>query len=557
MVVTTAVPLHPFEAIVIGSGATGGVAAMTLAEAGVRVLVVEAGPDLSATEALGGEPANSLRRAEGLLSGRHRLQAQHPGYWKQNPALYADERVFPYQTPEDQPFLWTQGRQVGGRSLTWGGITLRLSDYEFKAADHDGHGQNWPINHNDLDPHYTALEKLLKVRGDRDGLSHLPDGQLEPALPLMPEEAQFRDALHRERGLTLIHSRGFEAHQPSATAPWPRSSSNGSSLQRALDTGNVEILSNCVAERLELHPGQQRARSVVVVNRATRERQRLDCELVVVCASTIASLRLLLQSEQQNDAQGFIDPSGQLGKGLMDHVSCCRFFSIASQTGRQAMQQRDPSSTLSGAGSFFLPFGNAPERRANATFLRGYGLWGAINRFDPPWWLKRHPDRRLGFLIGHGEVLADERNHVRLSGQCDPYGIPMPHISCRWGQNEKAMVRDMQRTIQDCIAVTGGTAASLADLVHLPLVEPIVRGAAAVQDEAPPPGYYIHEVGGAAMGDHEDASVVDRWNRLWRCRNVLVVDGACWPSSGWQSPTLTMMAITRRACLQAVRPGND
>ena len=153
-------------------------------------------------------------------------------------------------------------------------------------------------------------------------------------------------------------------------------------------------------------------------------------------------------------------------------------------------------------------------------------------------------------------MLADERNHVRLSGQCDPYGIPMPHISCRWGQNEKAMVRDMQSTIQDCIAVTGGTAASLADLVHLPLVEPIVRGAAAVQDEAPPPGYYIHEVGGAAMGDHEDASVVDRWNRLWRCPNVLVVDGACWPSSGWQSPTLTMMAITRRACLQAVRPGN-
>ena len=152
------------------------------------------------------------------------------------------------------------------------------------------------------------------------------------------------------------------------------------------------------------------------------------------------------------------------------------------------------------------------------------------------------------------EVLADERNNVCLSEHCDPCGIPMPQISCRWGQNEKAMVRDMQRTIQDCIAVAGGTAASLADLVHLPLIEPIVRSAAAVQDDAPPPGYYIHEVGGAAMGHHENTSVVDRWNRLWRCPNVLVVDGACWPTSAWQSPTLTMMAISRRATRLALRP---
>ena len=113
-------PLKPFEAIVIGSGATGGVAAQTLAEAGVRVLVVETGPELSAEEALGSEPVNSMRRIRGLLSGQHRQQAQHPGYWKHNPLLYADERRYPYSTPKDQPFLWTQGRQVGGRSLTWG-----------------------------------------------------------------------------------------------------------------------------------------------------------------------------------------------------------------------------------------------------------------------------------------------------------------------------------------------------------------------------------------------------------------------------------------------------
>ena len=549
--------LDPFEAVVIGSGATGGVAAMTLAEAGMRVLVVEAGPDRSADQALGSEPGNSLRRVEGLISGRHRRQAQHPGYWKQNPDLYADERLYPYSTPDDQPFLWTQGRQVGGRSLTWGGITLRLSDYEFKAADHDGYGSNWPISHAELDPHYTALERLFQMRGGRDHLDQLPDGALAPALPFMPEEERFRQALIRTRGIPLIHSRGFEAHQPTRDRPWPRSSSNGSSLQRALATGRVQVLSNAMAEVLELHPGQQCARAVVVVDRDSGERQRLSCELVVVCASTIASLRLLLQSEQPANSTGFIDPSGLLGSGLMDHVSCCRFFSVPSDSGREATQQADPSSVLSGAGSFFLPFGNAPKTCEGRNFLRGYGIWGAINRFDPPWWLKRNPDRRLGFLIGHGEVLAKASNRVTLSERCDHLGVPLPHISIGWGTNEQAMVDDMQRTIQDCISVAGGTSASLPELVHLPLVEPLVRNAVAVQKDGPPPGYYIHEVGGAPMGQNEDASVVDAWNRLWRCPNVLVVDGACWPSSGWQSPTLTMMAITRRACQRAVRPGSD
>ena len=142
------------DAIVVGSGACGGVAALALAEAGLKVLVLEAGPELSAPRAFGSEPLNSLKRLAAVSSGRQTLAAQHPGYWKANPDLYVNEWENPYSTPDGQPFLWTRGRQVGGKSLTWGGITLRLSDSEFAAAERDWYGRSWPIRHADLAPYY-------------------------------------------------------------------------------------------------------------------------------------------------------------------------------------------------------------------------------------------------------------------------------------------------------------------------------------------------------------------------------------------------------------------
>jgi choline dehydrogenase-like flavoprotein len=539
------------DAIVVGAGASGGVAAMVLAEAGLRVLVLEAGPDLALARVFPGEPWNSLRRLAFLSSGRHRRQANHPGYWKNNPELYIDERQHPYHTADDAPFLWTRGRQVGGKSLTWGGITLRLSDYEFKAGEWDGRSPSWPIGHADLDPYYARLERLLGVHGQCDGLPQLPDGETLPPLPLTPGERLLRDAVARELDLPFIPSRGFAKPAAAAGPTWPPSSAQGSTLARALATGRVRVRPQAAVSHLWMGATGERAEGVVVVNGETGQLERVGADLVVLCASTIETLRILLRSQAGLDGPKFLDPSDSLGRHLMDHISTSRFFSLPVEGSPGAMAE------LSGAGSCFLPntlFGeqSAPE------FSRGYGLWAAVQRFDPPAFFKRRPGEALGFLIGHGEVLPSPDNRVTLCGERrDALGLPVPSIVCRWGANEKAMVAHMEARMEAVVGAAGGEIRPLEELVILPLLEPWIKASPALGDASAPPGYYIHEVGGARMAHRETDGVVDPWNACWRAPNVLVTDGACWPSAGWQSPTLTLMALTWRACEGALRRRGD
>jgi choline dehydrogenase-like flavoprotein len=533
------------DAIVVGSGASGGVAALALAEAGLRVLVLEAGPELSAPRAFGSEPANTLKRLAAVSSGRQSLAAQHPGYWKANPDLYVNEWDNPYSTPDGQPFLWTRGRQVGGKSLTWGGITLRLSDAEFQAGERDGHGPSWPIRHADLAPYYERLEALLQIHGQCDGLPQLPDptGAPKPALPLTPAEQHLQHCIQRDLDLPLIPSRGF-ALRRTADGPWPRSCSQGGALKAALATGRVQLQSEAVVSHVQIDPRSGRATGVEWIHARTQKRHRSEAPLVVLCASTIESLRLLLHSRQVG---GLEEVSGLLGQGLMDHVSASCFFALPEQPAPGATE-------LSGAGSCFIPNTvNIGTPGSEATeFRRGYGLWCGIQRFDPPQLLKRQRNAAVGFLIGHGEVLSRQKNRVSLHNErTDAWGIPIAHIDCRWSANEERMVDHMQARMQAVVSSAGGQIAPLADLFVMPLIEPLVQGSLAMAAGAAPPGYYIHELGGAPMASSEERGVLNSWNQLWRTPNLLVCDGSAWPSAGWQSPTLTTMALSWRACAHA------
>ena len=538
----------PYEAIIIGSGATGGMAALTMAKAGVRSLVIERGPELEIKQAIGSEPCNMIRRLTGVATGKYQNQPQHPGFWKSNPSLYADKKANPYSYPAQFPFMWTQGNQVGGRSLTWGGITLRLSNEDFEASKDKEYKLKWPINYKDLESHYLEIERFLKIYGYKDELNQLPDGEYIGNIPFTVSETRFASNIKDRLDIPFIHSRGFGINKDKTK--WPRYSSLGSTLKEALILGKVELLSDHIAEKLVLNKDRKSAKSVIIINQKNGERIELESKLIILCSSTIQTIRFLLSSEEKCDSNGLIDPSQSLGMNLMDHISTSRFFTFPVDRDLNNSSNKNNINSLSGAGSFFIPIGR--DRSSKNNFVGGYGIWGGIDRFEPPDFFKKNTDSKIGFLIGQGEVLPNNKNRVTLSKNTDQYDISIPHISIAWRENEKNMVEEMNRMIELIINTGNGTILPINEILNVPFAKQLLNKSVAIKDEAPPPGYYIHEVGGAPMGDNKEKSVVDNWNRLWECSNVLVVDGACWPTSSWQSPTLTMMAITKRACEKAI-----
>jgi len=541
-----------FDAIVVGSGITGGWAAKELTGRGLRVLVLEAGrpvaPDTDYTEHVQAWELPFRGRGDRRVMDRDQpIQKQCYACNEWGSKFFVNDLDNPYENDADKPFSWIRGRHVGGRSITWGRQVYRWSDLDFEANVRDGVGVDWPIRYRDIAPWYDHVERFIGVSGQAEGLAQLPDGRFLPPMQLRCAEEVVKEAMARhwpgERVLTIGRCAVLTApHRGRAPChycgPCERGcvthsyfSSIGSTLPAAYETGRLTLRPNSVVESVLYDSRRGRARGVRVIDAETMAVTEFEGRIVFLCASALESTRLLLNS-------GLANSSGQLGRNLMDHV----FGAGAGGTMPGLESHRSFGSRPNG---IYIPrFRNVRER--HPAFLRGYGFQGGAGRSG---W-----DRRLrGFgaafkqsliddlgpwtfgIGGWGECLPREDNYVALHPTLrDKWGVPALRIQCTWGPNERALLEDMQVAAAEILEAAGATGIS-------------------TYNSNLPPGLCIHEMGTARMGRDPRTSVLNGWNQCHDVPNVFVTDGACMTSSANQNPSITYMALTARACDYAVR----
>lgn len=516
------------DAIVVGAGAAGSWAAKQLCEAGLDVLLLEAGRAVEpASDYPRPAPAPAaLRSRLRALLGDQRVQMRCAAFDQRSRRFFVSDRENPYTAPADAPFNWFRGRQVGGRLHLWARVIPRLSDYELRAADYDGYGLSWPLGYAELAPYYDRVEEFLGAYGSADGLRTLPDGRYLGPTVMTAAEAEFQAAVAsvQRDGLSVIGARLAAPAPERIPAP----------LRAAERTGRLELRTNCVVRQV-LFDAHGRAAGVSAVDLGTRAPVTLHARLLILCASTIETIRILLHSASGPHRSGLGNSSGRLGRYLMDSVMTA---AAGPHHGRAESPEPEDPYDLGRLTGFQIPrFRNVGGR--DAEFARGYGIQGGMCRDTASW-----------YMLAQGEMLARPDNRITLDPRrTDRHGIPVAHIECRPGTNELAMIADQLRTLNELCGraglrprtpPSGGRLAALAfSLWRRRLMAP--SGAFL-------PGSAVHEIGGAGMGTDPADSVLDPFNRLWDADNVLVTDGACFPSGCWQNVTLTIMALTLRAC---------
>ena len=548
-----------YDAIVVGSGISGGWAAKELTEKGLRVLLLERGKNIEHAKDYvnahkhpwqyphRGARTYAMEEAYPVLRRDYPLNERNVDWW-------VNEQESPYT--EVKRFDWYRGYHVGGRSLLWGRQSYRFSDFDFEANAREGIAIDWPIRYADIAPWYDHVERHAGISGSREGMAQLPDGQFQPAMPLNCGEELIAQ---RARGLFDGRRRIIPGRVANLTQALPgRSpcqyrnacwlgcpygayfSTQSSTLPAAMATGRLTLKPFSIVSEVLYDRDRQRATGVRVLDAVTEETVDYDARVVFLCASTLNSTWLLMRSATDVWPGGLGSSSGELGHNLMDH-----HFRVGAEGTIPDAALNNQYYYGNRPTGFYIPryrnlFG---ERRE---YLRGFGYQGGASRRG---WQRAVRELGIGgdfkdrmtqpgeWTIGataFGEVLPNHGNRVTLDRQrTDKWGLPVLAIDCDTGENERLMRRDMMNDM-----------AELLDASGVRNVQPYDRDYAM--------GMGIHEMGTARMGNDARTSVLNRWNQVWDAPNVFVTDGSCMVSSSCVNPSLTYMALTARAVDHAV-----
>jgi len=549
-----------YDAIVIGSGITGGWAAKELTEKGLETLVLEAGrPIVPEQDYVEHVPAWEMKFRG--LGDRRRLQEDQPiqstcyacDEWSSK--FFVSDKENPYTTETGKPFRWIRGRQVGGRSIMWGRQSYRWSDLDFEANLRDGIAIDWPIRYADIAPWYDYVEDFAGITGEALGLSQLPDSKFLPPMQMNCGEKFVRDQVAKHFGgdrvltigraaiLTQEHRGRAACHYcgPCERGCITRSyfSSLNATLPAAGKTGRLTLRPYSVVHSVSFDAKTRRAKGVRVIDGQTKATIEFQAKLMFLCASTLESVRILLNSATPEFSSGLANSSGELGHNLMDHVKAGGAGALIPASEGTIEIGRRPN------GVYMPRFRNLKSKQSE--FLRGYGFQGGAHRagwqrgiaepgFGPDFKKSLSTPGPWHFTFyGFGECLPNHNNFVELDkNTVDVWGIPTLKIHCSWSENELALRKDMSVAAAEMLAAAGGTN-----------IEPFAT------DE--PPGFAIHEMGTARMGRDPKTSVLNAFNQTHDVKNLFISDGGAMASSSCVNPSLTYMALTARACDYAVQ----
>ncbi len=535
-----------YDALVIGSGAAGSFAAMELTANGLSVLLLEAGPEISMKDfdpTRKKPPASAINiweRARATFKGQP-VQARAAFFTERFSRFFVNDRKNPYTTPRGEPFLWIRGRQSGGRLHSFGRVLLRWSDDDFKIESRSDRGVDWPVSYDELAPFYAEAESHLGLYGNQDHVSTLPDGVYSRPAKLTPAEELFKKT---------VESQAPERHVVSWRYIAPDAERVPRPLREARASGKLTIRHDAIVRRITTAAKTGRATGAEYVDRNSGSVHAVKAENVVLCASPVESVRLLLNSASAKHPNGLGNSSGTLGRYFMDQLPCLAFGTFPPARGWSHDDSAPQDPFYNPSGGIFVPrFDNVEGKAPRGDFA----YQGSVGRAP----VGDNEPSSLAFF-GFGLMLPHADNRITLDARRkDAWGIPVPHIRCVMHEPEQELIRKQEMTLIDMVKSAGGE----LDFIGSPLgLREMGRGAFPDADplsrflfrkwfrKTMCMGAAIHESGGARMGTSPENSVLNGWNQSWDVPNLLVTDASAFPGGGTAGTTLTVMALTLRAC---------